>query len=81
MIKETKQDNGFLYTYFRVDIEDWSYDWDYAICENLSQVNKIIKMAECDLDDPDRKTKVTITGVAMTKNEYREFKKTYEKHE
>lgn len=63
------------YTYFRMDFEDWPEDFDYTICENLRQVGKMLKFAEIHLDDPFRKTKITITGVGMTRKQYTEIKK------
>lgn len=67
MAKDKKNE---LYTYYRIDFEDWGESFDYTIVANLDEVRDYLQMADVYLDDPDRKTKVIITGVGMTTEQY-----------
>lgn len=70
-----RQNNKVMtkYTYFRIDFEDWSGDYDYTIVPTIEDVQDYLKSAEMDLDDSERKTKVIITGVAMTRKEFNKW--------
>lgn len=59
-----------LYTYYQIDLEDASVDWDCTICESLEEVMGVLRFLDTDLDDPERKTKVTITGIGMSRQAY-----------
>lgn len=69
MDKESK------YTYYRIDFEDTGLDYDYTIVEHIEDIEDYIKAVDIDMDDDERKTKVIITGVAMTPKEFAEWHK------
>jgi molecular chaperone GrpE (heat shock protein) len=62
-----------LYTYFKIEFEDTSLDYDYTIVENIEDVIDYLKSVEIDLDDDERKSKVIITGVPMTRAQFSEW--------
>lgn len=61
------------YTYYRIDFEDWSEEFDYTIVETLEDILIYLKAADIDLDDPERETKVIISGVGMTPEEFEQW--------
>jgi molecular chaperone GrpE (heat shock protein) len=62
-----------LYTYFKIEFEDTSIDYDYTIVENIEDVIDYLKSVEIDLDDDERKSKIIITGVPMTRAQFSEW--------
>lgn len=63
------------YTYFKIDFKECpTFDFDYTICTDLNEVSDYIMLVEGDLDANERAS-VTITGVAMTDNEWRKWQK------
>jgi hypothetical protein len=73
--EEVQRDNSSFYTYFRIDFEDWGEDFDFTICETLDEVREMLQLAEIHLDEPDRHTKVIVTGIPLTPPQYEKFKK------
>lgn len=71
---EADRKNGTLYTYFLVNYEDWPEDYDYILCEDLEDVCQVLQYAEIHLDDPTLKTKVIVSGVGLTPEEYRKWR-------
>lgn len=61
------------YTYFKIEFEDTSLDYDYTIVENIDDVTDYLRAVEIDLDDDERKAKAIITGVAMTQAEFSQW--------
>lgn len=60
-----------LYTYFKVEFKDCaSVDYNYTICASFGEVKDYLESVEIDLDDPERKASVTITGIGMTEKQY-----------
>lgn len=62
-----------VYTYFKIEFEDTSLDYDYTIVENIEDVTDYLKSVETDLDDEERKSKVIITGIPMTRADFAEW--------
>jgi rRNA maturation protein Nop10 len=75
LYEDVQRDNSSFYTYFRIDFEDWGEDFDFTICETLDEVREMLQLAEIHLDEPDRHTKVIVTGLPMTPPQYEKFKK------
>ncbi len=73
--EDVQRDNSSFYTYFRIEFEDWGEDFDFTICETLDEVREMLQLAEIHLDDPDKHTKVIVTGIPMTPPQYDKFKK------
>ncbi len=65
------------YTFYRVDFNDCSLEYDYTICQTLEDVLEVLKSIDIDLDDDgeDRSPSATITGIGMTEKEWDEWVK------
>lgn len=70
---EEMRNNKTKYTYYRIDFEDWSEEYDYTIVETLEDVLIYLKAADIDLDDPERETKITISGIGMTPVQFKKW--------
>jgi hypothetical protein len=62
-----------LYTYFRIDLKDIPIEWDYTICESIKHVYHQLGYLDIHLDDDTIEAKVIITGIAMTKAEFKQW--------
>jgi hypothetical protein len=71
--KEGEQET--LYTYYEVEIQGTSLDWDITICESLDHVRDILQYLDTFLDDPEIEAKVIITGIGLTRSAYENWKK------
>lgn len=70
---ELSRDSDTKYTYYKIEFDDWSEEFDYTIVESLEDILEYLKLADIDLDDPERKTVLAISGIAMTPNEFKEW--------
>jgi len=74
MSNEIKKD-GEKYLYFRLDFTNCpTFDFDYTICVDLSEVSDYLSLVETDLDN-DGEASVKITGIGLTNKEWREWQK------
>jgi hypothetical protein len=64
------------HTYYRIDFINCSIDNDYIIVKSIGQVLDWLCELESDFDDPDLDASVQISGIAMTKKEFEDLKKT-----
>ena len=69
-----------IYTYYKIRfINCDNIEYDYTIVESLDDIRDYLQAADEDLDNPELKAKVVITGVGMTVAQYeRWFKKNVE---
>jgi hypothetical protein len=79
-VEDRKRNNETLYTYYQIDLQNISVEWDCTICESLEQVLEVLKSLDIHLDDdtpvePGFERKVVIQGIGMTPLAYEEFKK------
>lgn len=72
-IPEYQRDDSATYTYFRVDFINCDTDFDYTIVEDISEIAPLVATVDTQLDDPDAKACIKITGVGMTPPEFRKF--------
>lgn len=67
-----------VYTYFKIVFKNCGLDYDYTIVETLSDALQYLESVETDLDDPEAKAKVIITGIGMTEKQWNEWVKVVE---
>lgn len=70
-IEKMKDETKYLY--YRVDFKDCGLTYDFVICKSLNQVHSCLKYVDTELDDDTKVATVTITGVGMTKDEYKQY--------
>lgn len=61
------------YTFFKIEVEDWSEDYDYTIVPSMSEALPYLELAASCMDEEDRNTKVVITPIVMTERQYNNF--------
>jgi hypothetical protein len=65
--------NEDKYFYYRVEFKDCGLEFDYVICKSLNQVLSCLKYVDAELDDDTKEVIVTVRGIGMTKQEYRDY--------
>lgn len=73
----SKDEKPTLYTYYQLDLENMPVDWNTTICESLDEVRDVLQYLDIHLDDDTIEAKVTIRGIAMSREAYAEWKKEY----
>jgi hypothetical protein len=63
-----------VYTYYQLEVQGTSLDWDITICESLDHVRDILQYLDTFLDDPEIEAKVVITGIGLTRSAYEKCK-------
>jgi hypothetical protein len=66
-----------LYTYYQIDLEGMSVDWNTTICESLDDVRDVIQFLYTHFDDPECNGRAIITGIGMTREAYAKWKEEY----
>ena len=71
-----------LYTHYQIDLENISEEWDTTICDSLKGVMQILEYLDIHLDDATEtangeKRRVIITGIGMTRQQYKDWKAEY----
>lgn len=64
-----------LYTYYQLDLEGISLDWNTTICESLDEVRDVLQYLDIFFDEPDSEARITIRGIGMTRSAYEDWKK------
>lgn len=57
-----------------VEYIDCALDFDYTICDTLREVQRCLRMVDTDFDDEFRKSKVIISGIGLTHDQYKKYK-------
>ena len=63
------------YLHYEIHLNGIPVDWNTTICDSLSGVHKTLKFLDIYFDDPELKAEVTIRGIGMTIQEYKDWKK------
>jgi hypothetical protein len=72
--EQIARDPDQQYTYYQLDFNLCpSINADYTICETYEEVIVELRAVDIDLDDPTSNASVTITGIGMTPNEFKEW--------
>jgi len=72
MTKDSSEET--LYTYYQLEVQGTSLDWDITICESLDHVRDTLQYLDTFLDDPEIEAKVIITGIGLTRSAYKKWK-------
>lgn len=75
---KTMKTGETIYTYYRVEFKDCGLDYDFTIVENIKEIQNLITMCDSELDDPDKEAQIIITGIGMTKTQFKEYQLTEE---